>query len=200
MARRLEGDLKGDVSAAELRLHLKSLRELMQSEMRKQIFICIDEKQASYFRQERLFGEGVHDAFEAARPDIFEAGNCLSCENYTASVFHLMRVAEHGLRKLAKRLRVKLTDKGRRQPVESATWDKVITGIRNRITNAKNLSAGPRRQSKLELWSDAADHCLYMKDIWRNNVSHAQKPYKPDQAQASFERVRDFMVFLTVSL
>jgi hypothetical protein len=200
MTRRLERDFKGDVSSGKLRWHLKVLRELMQSEMRKHLFFCIDEKMAAYYQQERLFGDRVYVAFESARTDISDAGTCRACGNYTASVFHLMRAAEYGLRTLAKRLRVKLTDKGKRQPIESATWDKVITQAKNRIADARNLSAGPKRQSKLELWSDAADHCLFMKDIWRNNVSHTRKPYKSSEAKAALERVQEFMTFLAVHL
>ena len=72
--------------------------------------------------------------------------------------------------------------------------------IKNKITRARTAPAGPKKQAKLEFYSDAADHCVFMKDIWRNNVSHSRKPYKPGEAQAVLERVRDFMIFLADNL
>jgi len=57
-----------------------------------------------------------------------------------------------------------------------------------------------RKSQKIEHYSDAADHCTYMKDIWRNSVSHTRKPYSFTEAVAVFERVRDFMQLLTKTL
>jgi hypothetical protein len=90
-----------------------------------------------------------------------------------------MRVAEYGLRSLAKRLGVMVTHRGARQRIEDADWDKVITAIKNKIDSIRHLTIGPRRKAQLELYSDAADHCLFMRDIYRNKISHTQKPYKP---------------------
>jgi hypothetical protein len=48
-------------------------------------------------------------------------------------------------------------------------------------------------------YSDAADHCEFMKDIWRNNVSHTRKAYSDPEAVAVLQRVREFMEFLAVN-
>jgi len=138
----------------------------------------------------------VYEKFEAARLDVKASGNCLSGELFTAAVFHLMRVAEHGLRGLSRKVNVRLTHKGKTLPVEFAEWDGVITAIKNKIEASRKLPRGPRRQARLEFYSDAADHCLFMKEIWRNNISHARKPYIEAEALAVFNRVKDFMLFL----
>jgi hypothetical protein len=62
------------------------------------------------------------------------------------------------------------------------------------------LPSGPKRQTKLDFYSDAADHGMFMKDIWRNNVSHARRPYHAGEAKVVLDRVRDFMRFLAISL
>jgi hypothetical protein len=110
-----------------------------------------------------------------------------------------MRVSEHGLRRLARRLHVTLTDKGNLHPLEYADWDKLLTAIRNKIIEARKLSKGPRKEKQLQSWSEAGDHCEYMKDIWRNSVSHTRQPYKNSEALGACERVRDFMSFLVRS-
>jgi hypothetical protein len=139
----------------------------------------------------------VWEKIPKCRYDAEEAIYCYALERDTAVYFHSMRVAEQGLRRLAKRLRVTLTHKGARQPIESADWNDVITGINNKIKTIRNLPRIPKREIQLDIYSDAADHCTFMKDIWRNKVSHSGKPYKPSEALSAMERVRDFMQFLT---
>ncbi len=194
----IEGRLLGTGRATFpiIQAELKGLRETILSELGKRKFAFFRPPLDAYFEREKLFGDEVYDKFEVARQDVRDAGNCLAAELYTAAVFHLMRVAEHGLRKLAKKLRVKLSHSGKPMPIELGDWGKVITGVRNKITEVGKLPSGPQRQIRLEAYSSAADHCEYMKTIWRNNVAHARKPYIEPEAIAVFGRVRDFMRFL----
>ena len=55
-----------------------------------------------YYKAERPFGDAVFDAFPSARFDIPEAGTCLAVGCNVAAAFHLMRVAEVGMRELGK--------------------------------------------------------------------------------------------------
>ena len=110
-----------------------------------------------------------------------------------------MRVTEYGLRWLARRLKVRLTDKGRRQPLEYADWQKVITECQNQLRTTRQLAKGPKRQERLAKYSRAADHCDYMREIWRNDVSHTRRAYRGTEAEAVIQRVREFMQFLASS-
>jgi hypothetical protein len=168
----------------------------IQRALAKRWFLYIQESRAPFVDNPNLLGDAVAQIFPSALWDIEEAGNCLVAECHTAAVFHFMRVAEHGLRRLARRLHVKLTHKGTDHPIEFADWGKVITGVKNELARIANLSPGPKKQTKLERYSDAADHCTFMKDIWRNNLSHARKPYASTEAILVMERVQAFMVFL----
>jgi hypothetical protein len=174
----------------------EALKTAIFLELSDLTFAYISSDKRKYFEQEKLFGEEVYDKFERARADVKDAGNCLAASLATASVFHSMRVAEHGLRRLAKKLRVKITHTGKPCPLEFADWEKIIMAIKNKITEARHIPAGPKRQQKLEAYSNAADHCEYMKDIWRNNMAHNRKAYLHAEALGVFERVRDFMMFL----
>ena len=110
-----------------------------------------------------------------------------------------MRVAEHGLRIIAKKLQIAsaLKHKGHIIPIDHAEWQKVIDAINNKLNKLRLLSAGPKRAAQLEKFSDAGQHCLFMKDIWRNTVSHARKPYNESEAKAALDRVHGFMQFVT---
>lgn len=197
-AGRLQRELKANqrFTPESMMAELRGLKETIVMELATRKFAYIPSPNDQYFEQEKLFGDEVYEKFPEARRDIKDAGNCLAVSLTTASVFHLMRAAEHGLRKLAKRLNVKLTHTGKPMPIEFGDWDKVITGIRNKIADARKLPAGPKRQAKLETYSSAADHCEYMKDIWRNSMAHTRKPYNEPEAIGVLERVRDFFRFL----
>jgi hypothetical protein len=176
---------------------LVDLRIAVIQALSGQRFAFIPAARAEYFENRELFGKAVYKAFPSARADIKDAGNCLAADLYTAVVFHLMRVAEHGLRALAVKLRARVTHRGKSHPIEFATWDKVITSCNNQIEKARKLSPGPKKQKALSLYADLAQHCLYMKDIWRNSVSHTQSPYTEIEALSVMERVRDFMRLAT---
>jgi hypothetical protein len=187
-------------TASEMLAELTLLMQTIIQELSKRKLAYIAPPYDVYFEQEKLFGDSVFDIFPEARQDVKDAGNCLAASLPTACVFHLMRVSEHGLRKLATKLKVKLTHSGKPCPLEFGDWDKVITAIRNKILEARKLPAGPKRQAKFEAYSNAADHCEYMKDIWRNNTAHARRPYSHNEALGAMNRVRDFMELLARGL
>ena len=66
-------------------------------------FMFMPGEQAFYWENPVIFGNNFMNEFpEAAGIEAREAGNCFAAGRWTACVFHSMRVAEYGLRKLAK--------------------------------------------------------------------------------------------------
>jgi hypothetical protein len=177
-----------------------AVRHCIMKELKGRKFMYMPDAEAKYYDQNELFGEDVHDSFSEAAWDITAVGNCIACGLYTASVFHSMRVAEFGLRRIAAKLQVKLKDKKGYYRVEYGTWDKIITACKTKIEAIRKTPIGPKRREQLEFYSDAGDHCLFMKDIWRNNISHTQQPYNEPEALAVLERVKGFMGFLAANV
>jgi hypothetical protein len=175
---------------------LAGLRNQLKAALVKKSFVFIPDGLSDYFDSDRMFGEAISKRFPAAKEEIIDACNCIAAQLYTASVFHLMRISEHGLRALARKLRVTLQDRKKRQPLEYADWNKVITACKNKLTATRTMASGPRKQRRLEQFSEAADHCEYMKDIWRNDMAHARKRYGHHDALGVFDRVKVFMAFL----
>lgn len=189
-----------NINASTLATTLGHIQEALAKEINAHRFVQVLPDKAAYLQPD-LFGPEVTRVIGHAAADIKDAGSCIAVGLDTATVFHLMRAAEHGLRKLARVLRVKLTHSGRAQPIETADWNKVITGVKNKIANVRlTLPKGSKRDVQLEMYSDLADHCVFMKDIWRNPVSHTGRPYKPSEALGVFERVRDFMAAVARTL
>jgi hypothetical protein len=178
---------------------LQVLRECIEADLEKRLLVFVEPKRIDLAAEVDKTWAKVLTVIPEAKRDIDDGHDAYMVDLNTSSVFHMMRVAEHGLRILAKQMKVALTHKGQFVPVEYADWEKVITAIKNKITLVRSKPIGPKRQAQLELYSDAADHCVYMKDIWRNTVSHARQPYNAPEALAVIGRVRDFMQFVAGS-
>jgi hypothetical protein len=132
----------------------------------------------------------IGDRFPLAKIDAHEAVDCWASGHSTASVFHLMRTAECGLRALARERRVRLP---RKQVLEWADWHNIIEGIRAKVNLLANRRRGPNRDAALEFYRGALASFEGFKDAYRNNVMHARKSYTETEANALREHVRHFM-------
>jgi len=184
------------ITFQELRHHLVFLREAIQADLERRDFVFIPSEKAKLLTEMPVSWEAVWKKLPHCKKDSEEAVYSYCLQRNTASVFHSMRVSEHGLRNIAKRIGVKLTHKGKPQPVQFATWGAVISEIKNKINVANLLPHGARRNRQLQFYSYAADSCTFIRDIWRNEVSHARKTYGEAEALRVMDRVRDFMQFL----
>ena len=185
-------DYRESVVRARIEVIMRGVHHNLES---RKFFVLSDEE-AAFHANPELFGEVITKKYSIkVALEGMDAGACFAASQYTACVFHCMRVAEYGLRKLAANsmLRVKLTDKGKRMPVDYATWNKVLTAIRIKITKIRHRPHGPKREEDLQFFSNAADHCEYMKDIWRNEISHTKRRYQKDEAKAAISRVKEFV-------
>jgi hypothetical protein len=137
-----------------------------------------------------LFGESVKKAFPSAAEDIRAAGNCLAAECNTAAVFHLMRVAEIGLRSLAHDRRVKLP---RKEPLELAAWETVIRDLEKAEDAIRQYPKSPAQQAQYAFHRKAMKQIACFRDVFRNQLMHVREHFGPDHATAIFEAVREFM-------
>jgi hypothetical protein len=177
-----------------LHARVNAIANGVENNLHSRKFMFMPAEEASYWNNPKIFGETFILSFpEKASFEMIEVGKCFAAARGTACVFHSMRVAEYGLRKLARKLRVTIGDRGKKCPIEYGDWNKVITGIRNKIIEIRKLPAGPRREKSLQLYSSAADHCEYLKDIWRNELMHTRRFYSKAEALSVIQRVREFI-------
>jgi hypothetical protein len=129
-----------NMDASTFAAKLETLKDAIDKDIKSCRYIQVMPERFEYLSPASLFGDKVYNAFPDTHEDMGDAGNCLALELHSAAVFHLIRVAEHGLRALATRVGAKLKDKGKKQPVEFAEWGKVITRINDRIAEANASS------------------------------------------------------------
>jgi len=189
------------MSPVVLATKIEMLVQMLVYDLERRKFAYIPPPRDRYFKAKNLLGQAAHERFPEIDKDAQDVANCIAGELYTAAVFHLMRIAECGLRAIAREVAATPIRNKIKVPIEEADWEGVIIAIRAKLDAARKLPKTSKlRRSKLAFYSDATDHCTYMKDIWRNNVSHLQKPYISRDAQAALSRVTEFMTFLATNL
>jgi hypothetical protein len=192
-----------DVDFSSLAADCRNIRDVLMAELWKRKFAQIPKNYSEYVENEALFGAAVKAAFPSASEDIKQAGNCLAVECGTASVFHLMRAVEWGLRALCRdlgiiRIRKKKTGKPKYTPIAWTEWQDMLEEAHKR-TDAKILAlkAGKRKQDAQEFYYPLLRDLRGFKEAFRNHVMHTRAEYTPTRAEDVLDHVQRFMTLLS---
>ena len=187
---RLEARVMSDICSYQIMMvELQELSNIIACELGETFLAFIPTKTSRFFEQEELFGKAVNRAFPSAQIEIKDAGNCLAADLNTAAIFHLMRVAELGLRALARHLNVTIKNR----PLEYAEWGTIIRHIEQKIKPENQKPRSEEKSDTLEFYHGAIGEFNAFKDVWRNNVMHTRRSYDEDEATRVFSHVRQFM-------
>ena len=173
---------------------LQTVYSRMKFDMNQIVAVRIPDDGVKHYEQEHLFGALVFRSFAAAKDDIKSAGTCLAIGQNTASVFHSMRVVEHGMRAVAGELWVNIKNK----TIESADWGQLIKAIKLKIDARQQKLSKSKRKKKgeheaLNLLTSLTDDMNVFRSYWRNNTMHTRASYNPQEAAGVLERVKFFM-------
>ena len=156
-------------------------------ELQARVLYSMPPRHASLYVAEFPFGEAVEDAFSSASYDIAEAAKCRALARWTASVMHLMRVLEVGLRSLAEHYGI--------EPGES--WNTTLNQIEAKSRDVRKSVVGADE----EKWANEAGvHLRFIKNAWRNHAMHPVEKYDEERAVAIFDNARTFMQHLAQKL
>lgn len=108
-----------------------------------------------------------------------------------------MRAVEHGLRSLAKNLRVRLPKK---RHIDLEEWGNLIKHIEDKIDAIENMRRTKRREAELEFYHGAASQFRHFKNAWRNHCMHSRATYELDEAAIVLRHVIEFMKHLAPRL
>lgn len=140
------------------------------------------------------FGPEVHKRFLSATHDIEEAGKCLTFGRNTATVFHLMRVMETGLRALGRSLNDPSLD-----PKRNPSWETILRKCDQELQKPiKDRSAEWATDDAF--FSTATANLRVVKDAWRNPTMHVERVYDEDLARGAWNATRAFMRHLATKL
>lgn len=182
---------ESDCSIIEIHTMFREIHNNILEELTLSRFLRIREDRRPYFEPpDPLFGQEVVNIFPDTSRDISAAGRCLALDEWTACVFHLMRVLEVGLHKLAKI--IGLDGKS----LELENWKSVIDQIEKEIRNLEQTPKSSLKTEKLQFYSEAASGFRYFKNAWRNHVSHSRANYDEREAIVIYNNVQAFMQIL----
>jgi hypothetical protein len=180
------------ISHRELSFELRVLRETISAGLKDQFIYRYPDEKARVFKEWKTDWADVIEKFPSAVRDVLSSVDLWAMGHPTASVFHSMRILEHGLRALASRV-------GRTFDIQN--WQNIIDEIESEIRDrAKKLPRGSAKNEELKFLAEAAKEFTYFKDGWRNYVSHNRSDYDEYQARSVFEHVRTFMTVLSSQL
>jgi len=180
---RIEGLLKdGDIEGWKLHDQLVALRDRLNDELGRQYFYFVRPEHVPMYNGQDLFGQEVASQFPTARDDIEAAGKCLALGRDTATVFHLMRVMEAGLRVIA-------TDMG---IPYAPSWESYLKQI-EALISAKHGAKSPAWKRKEPFYRDVSGDLAMVKIAWRNPTMHVVRNYSAEEADEVFRSVRAFM-------
>jgi len=192
MARRQADYEKSAPAPRKIQTDFKYFSECLREEFDQRWLLYLSGESAELYRHgPRPFGDMVAERFPLAAYDIREACKCLALERHTATVYHLMRVAEKGLEALAGKLGV---------PFELEQWHVVIEGIESKVKDLKGLPRGPEKLEKQQVYSEAATDLRHFKDAWRNHATHGRGQYDEEDAKKVMTHVKSFMQHLAEHL
>ena len=192
---RLLQNLDGAVPAKSLELatEIKCLFELIKSEAGERWVCRIKRNKMETYNAELDAWSTIGGRFKSIEPDIIAALKCYLVDENTAAIFHMMRVAEIGLRAIAKERRIKLP-KGHH--IDWADWNDLLQELHKKVELLANKKRGPARDAALAFYRGAMGHFEAFKDEYRNNVMHARKQYDEIKALSVLRHVREFMLIL----
>jgi hypothetical protein len=197
---------------------LTHLLELLESELDKRKIFGIESSLEQYYRNDvfgvkhpsdnshalhmgikaqSLFSERTEKAFPSAYMDIVEAGRCLALGRNNAAIYHLMQVAEIGLRALARDRRVTI-ERGKKRtivPLDYAQWGQIIGQLGEKIELINHWKRTKSlREEALRFYRSALFEITSFNEIFRKHISHARGTlYSAETALSCWGHVHRFM-------
>jgi hypothetical protein len=165
------------------------LRGRLEDELQGLVFLALTREEAVRWRTKQPFGEEVFERLPSATIDIEEAGRCLALERGTATVFHLMRVMEVGLKVTASALGIPY----------APSWESYLKQIQDKV-DKKWRQKGVHWKRDEPFFREILGHLQAVKVAWRNPTMHIVNQYTSEQAEDIFNAVRGFMRHLATKL
>jgi hypothetical protein len=184
---------------AALHNELKTLKEAIEDDVKYERFYHYPKEAGNLVLRHTVDWALTLTAFPSAEMKFeVEAGvQCYALNQPTGAIFHFMRVAEYGLRALARERKIRL---GNNKPIEWGTWNELILKVEKAAKDIAQRRAGPKKDAALNFYSGAVANFNGFKDQYRNSTMHVRRAYRPDEAETAMRKVRDFMNELSAKI
>jgi hypothetical protein len=162
---------------------IQDLRRRIREDLEDHVYFCVPEVTAARFfirRSDGLYFTKVPSElmdptivarFPAASEDIEGACRCFAFDCFTACVFHLMRVVEIGVLKIA-RLSV--------LPDPRPSWGAILKHVEKLVLRTKYEDLDPAVQPHRNLLESLLPQMQAIQRAWRNKFTHVEDKVLPE--------------------
>jgi hypothetical protein len=172
------------VDCSEVQQRVEKIRSAIEAELRGKLFMYIEANKLPYYSQRALFGEQVENKLPAVSSDIAEAGRCFALGRHVATVFHLMRVMETGVREFGNSLGAVINPRD--------VWDTILQRA-NALINSLPTAA-PVETERRAAYEQLYTSLNAVRVAWRNPTMHGvERSYTEEEAKEVWDCSRAFM-------
>lgn len=173
---------ESQIGALNVAARFPELKNRLIDELGAATLVAINDRHALYLCGANLMGADVAARFPELADEIEGVADCLAVSLGTPAVFHLMRLMEGALRRLAKSLGVSDPAGGDRN------WDRMLAAIRKGIDARETWQRGERGPY------DVAHSMLNgVRIAWRNECMHLDARYTEADATRILHAVHNFL-------
>jgi hypothetical protein len=179
----------GQTEAPEIGL-IESLERQALGHLENIGFFAVHPDRADFYGEkgQAWFSLAARQKLSAAAHDMRDACQCYALDQWTASVFHCMRVLEIAFRALARHLQVSL-----QHDLEYADWNTLQNQVNSRIRALHDEKRGRAKSEELEFYTACATELDHFGWAWRHGVCHARTRHDQQSAREVLDRVRKFV-------
>jgi hypothetical protein len=141
-------------------------------------------------------------AFPSSRREIETGIDCYALGDHVGCVFHMMRVAELGLRTIARERGITslVGKKKKAKPIEWGTWQEVFDAIEGQLKVVRQASPGPKRDVALSFYDTALSDLRTLRGLYRDPTMHFREKYDEGEAYSAVFRTKSLMGMLATKL
>lgn len=183
------------VTPASLFMELKPLYEAMEDDLRKLYLYRYPREKAIMLLRIPGDWHTTMNEFPSIVKEIEHGVDCYAMEHNTACGFHMMRIAEVGMRALARERQVSFPDK----PLEWAEWENIIDQIESKAKVGMPAARGPQKDAAKAFYTNAVAQLRAFKET-RNRIMHVRVGFDELDALRAVTQVRDFMNGLSLKI
>ena len=164
------------------------IQDNLHHELEAWTFFAVRPELRAYYDAPEKWCRDLLQAYPESERDLRAAGRCLSMNEWTACVFHLMRTVETALRKWADQWGLVL-----KMPTSEANWQDIISAADRNLKALEQEPKSAQRTADLEYFGGMTAHFLAIKNAWRNHVAHGKQTYDGREAGETLQHVLAFM-------
>jgi hypothetical protein len=171
----------------DIQKHFHDITNRIHDELAGTAFLQIPAAMQMAYEGNNHFSQQVIERFPSLNYDIDCSYKCFALTQYTACVFHVMRVIEGGLNATYASLRLAALIE------QDRNWGSILKKISEEIKRRDAIKDNNDSTNVKQFYEDAIATLHAIKNAWRNTTMHLEKKYNEEEAKSILDCTKAFM-------